>query len=410
MVGSQKQSEQHNNADSKDAATSSLSSKLRKVWGRVTGNSSGYKADDDAPRMQISAIAAKIGLPEERVAQIAQMIKKNGLADAQMAPMMQMALSKGVTPAEILAMLTSLGVAKSQVVRVMNGQGVLDDEEAQRLLEEERRLEEKRAQAEAENRRKRYLKKAGIIVFWLVIWELLDRIVNNRLVLAGPIRTLEALGEQIVQPDFWLICGGSFGRIALGFLLSFVVGFLLALVACRVSLVRDFVEPIISLLRTIPVVSFIIMLLIWVGNQALTVFLAFFIVLPLIYTNMVTGFESVDKQMLEMARSYNVSKWRTFLYIYRPAFMPFLMSSSKISLGMTWKSGIMAEVLATPALSIGKEMATARTFLDTPDLFAWTVVVMVLSVLFEKAFMALLKRANRPLGGMLGKRGDSNAK
>ena len=391
-------------------AASTLLAKVHTYWKRAVKKNPEEFQDDAAPHMQISAISAKIGLPEERVAQIAQMIKKNGLADAQMAPMMQMALSKGVTPAEILAMLTSLGVAKSQVVRVMNGQGVLDDEEAQRLLEEERRLEEKRAQAEAENRRKRYLKKAGIIVFWLVIWELLDRIVNNRLVLAGPIRTLEALGEQIVQPDFWLICGGSFGRIALGFLLSFVVGFLLALVACRVSLVRDFVEPIISLLRTIPVVSFIIMLLIWVGNQALTVFLAFFIVLPLIYTNMVTGFESVDKQMLEMARTYNVSKWRTFLYIYRPAFMPFLMSSSKISLGMTWKSGIMAEVLATPALSIGKEMATARTFLDTPDLFAWTVVVMVLSVLFEKAFMALLKRANRPLGGMLGKRGDSNAK
>ena len=276
-------------------AASTLLAKVHTYWKRtVKKNPEGFQ-DDAAPHMQISAISAKIGLPEERVAQIAQMIKKNGLADAQMAPMMQMALSKGVTPAEILAMLTSLGVAKSQVVRVMNGQGVLDDEEAQRLLEEERRLEEKRAQAEAENRRKRYLKKAGIIVFWLVIWELLDRIVNNRLVLAGPIRTLEALSEQIVQPDFWLICGGSFGRIALGFLLSFVVGFLLALIACRVSLVRDFVEPIISLLRTIPVVSFIIMLLIWVGNQALTVFLAFFIVLPLIYTYMVTGFESVDK-------------------------------------------------------------------------------------------------------------------
>ena len=130
------------------------------------------------------------------------------------------------------------------------------------------------------------------------------------------------------------------------------------------------------------------------------------IVLPLIYTNMVTGFESVDKQMLEMARVYGLSKWRTFLYVYRPAFMPFLLSSTKISLGMTWKSGIMAEVLATPKPSIGKEMATARTFLDTPDLLAWTVVVMVASVLFEKAFMALLKRANRPLGGFIGKRGE----
>ena len=217
---------------------------------------------------------------------------------------------------------------------------------------------------------------------------------------------LEALADQVVMPNFWMIVGASFGRIALGFLLSFVVGFLLALVACRVRLFRDFIDPIISLLRTIPVASFIILLLIWVGNQALTVFLAFFIVLPLIYTNMVTGFESVDKQMLEMARVYGLSRWRTFLYVYRPAFMPFLLSSTKISLGMTWKSGIMAEVLATPKPSIGKEMATARTFLDTPDLLAWTVVVMVASVLFEKAFMALLKRANRPLGGLIGKRGE----
>ncbi len=222
------------------------------------------------------------------------------------------------------------------------------------------------AAAERQNGTRRFARKAGIIVFWLAVWELLDHVIDNRLVLAGPIRTAQALVAQIGQPDFWVICGASFGRIALGFLLSFLVGFLLALISCRHRLFRDFVDPIISLPRTIPVASFIILLLIWVGNQALTVFLAFFIVLPLIYTNMVTGFESVDKQMLEMARVYKLSKWRTFLYIYRPAFMPFLMRSTKISLGMTWKSGIMAEVLATPKPSIGKEMATARTFLDTP--------------------------------------------
>ena len=109
--------------------------------------------------------------------------------------------------------------------------------------------------------------------------------------------------------------------------------------------------------------------------------------------------------MLEMARVYGLSRWRTFLYVYRPAFMPFLMSSAKLSLGMSWKSGIMAEVLATPKPSIGKEMSTARTFLDTPDLFAWTVVVMVLSAVFEKLFMEVLKLANRPLGGLIGNKG-----
>lgn len=378
------------------------------TWGMLKerfGKRGATAAGEPAPRMQISAIAAKIGLPEERVAQIAQMIKSQGLADSQMGPMMRMATEKGVEPREILDMLTSLGVPQGQVVRVMSSQGLIDDTEAQRLIEEERRAAEARVAVDKQSGARRFARKAGIIAFWLAVWQLLDVIIDNRLVLAGPIRVAQALVEQIGQPDFWVICGASFGRIALGFLLSFVVGFLLALMSCRHRLFRDFVDPIISLLRTIPVASFIILLLIWVGNQALTVFLAFFIVLPLIYTNMVTGFESVDRQMLEMARVYGLSRWRTFLYIYRPAFMPFLMSSTKISLGMTWKSGIMAEVLATPKPSIGKEMATARTFLDTPDLLAWTVVVMVLSFLFEKAFMELLKRANRPLGGFIGSDG-----
>ena len=378
------------------------------TWGMLKerfGKRGATAAGEPAPRMQISAIAAKIGLPEERVAQIAQMIKSQGLADSQMGPMMRMATEKGIEPREILDMLTSLGVPQGQVVRVMSSQGLIDDTEAQRLIEEERHAAEARAAADKQSGARRFARKAGIIAFWLAIWQLLDAIIDNRLVLAGPIRVAQALVEQLGQPDFWVICGASFGRIALGFLLSFVVGFLLALVSCRHRLFRDFVDPIISLLRTIPVASFIILLLIWVGNQALTVFLAFFIVLPLIYTNMVTGFESVDRQMLEMARVYGLSRWRTFLYIYRPAFMPFLMSSTKISLGMTWKSGIMAEVLATPKPSIGKEMATARTFLDTPDLLAWTVVVMVLSFLFEKAFMELLKRASRPLGGFIGSDG-----
>ena len=378
------------------------------TWGMLKerfGKRGATAAGEPAPRMQISVIAAKIGLPEERVAQIAQMIKSQGLADSQMGPMMRMATEKGVEPREILDMLTSLGVPQGQVVRVMSSQGLIDDTEAQRLIEEERRAAEARAAADKQSGARRFARKAGIIAFWLAIWQLLDVIIDNRLVLAGPIRVAQALVEQIGQPDFWVICGASFGRIALGFLLSFVVGFLLALMSCRHRLFRDFVDPIISLLRTIPVASFIILLLIWVGNQALTVFLAFFIVLPLIYTNMVTGFESVDRQMLEMARVYGLSRWRTFLYIFRPAFMPFLMSSTKISLGMTWKSGIMAEVLATPKPSIGKEMATARTFLATPDLLAWTVVVMVLSFLFEKAFMELLKRANRPLGGFIGSDG-----
>lgn len=103
-------------------------------------------------------------------------------------------------------------------------------------------------------------------------------------------------------------------------------------------------------------VSFVIMLLICVCNQALTIYLSFLIVLPLIYTNTLAGFLNVDPEMLEMAETFRLSRWKKFLYIYRPSFMPFLISSCRVALGMSWKSGIMAEVLATPKPSIGREM------------------------------------------------------
>lgn len=378
---------------------------LRRLGVRI-GRARETRDTGEAPRMQVAQIAQKLGMPEDKVAQVVQMIRENGMDDAQMGFMMRAAVSRGVGRDQIMQMMTSMGVSCRQVVRVMQAQSLMDDEEAQLVLEEERAGRERVVAARGASKRIAGAKKALIVLFWLVVWEVLDRAVDNRLVLAGPVRVLEALAEQVAKPDFWLICGASTARIAAGFLLSFSVGLLLALLPYRVAVVRDFIDPVMSLLRTIPVISFIIMLLIWVGNQALTVYLAFLIVLPLVYTSTLAGFESVDRHLLEMARVFKLSRWRTFMYVYRPAFMPFLVASSRISLGMSWKSGIMAEVLAVPKPSIGKEMSLARTYLDTPDLFAWTVMVMVLSLAFEKAFMALLKRAGRPLGGFLGVRDD----
>lgn len=242
------------------------------------------------------------------------------------------------------------------------------------------------------------IRKALIILFWLVVWEVVDRILNNGLVLSGPIDTIVALYNQVQQSDFWLTCGVSFGKIVVGFLMSFVIGFLLAFLAHRVQFIKELLAPIMSLLKTVPMVSFVIMLLIWVGNQALTIYLSFLIVLPLIYTNTLAGLESVDPQMLEMAKIYHLSWWKKFWYIERPAFMPYVISSAKVSIGMSWKSGIMAEVIGTPRPSIGRELYQAKSFLQTADLFAWTVVVIILSLIFEVIFMALIKQLNRPMG------------
>ncbi|MBS4879661.1 MAG: ABC transporter permease subunit [Firmicutes bacterium] len=245
-----------------------------------------------------------------------------------------------------------------------------------------------------EKKEKARLKMILIVLAWLALWEIADRVINNRIVLSGPIHIIGALVEQVKQPDFWVICGASFIRITVGFLLSFVAGFVLALLCYRFSLLRDVITPVMVALKIVPMISFVIMLLIWVGNQALTIYLSFLIVLPLIYTNTLAGLNAVDKDLLEAAQQYGCSKWYQFYYFYRPALMPFLVSACRVALGMSWKSGIMAEVIGTPKPSIGREMYAAKTYLQTADLFAWTIVVVVLSLVFEKVFLLLLRRCD----------------
>ena len=266
----------------------------------------------------------------------------------------------------------------------------------------------KQMQGKQKRTRKETVRMALIVLFWLVLWEIADRVIDNRIILVGPTHILMALAEQVGQSDFWVTCGASFLRIAVGFVLSFIGGFVLALVCYRYKLIRDFLEPIMIMLKTVPMISFVIMLLIWVGNQALTIYLSFLIVLPIIYTNTLQGLQSVDVQLLEMAQVFHMAPWKKFMFIYRPAFMPFVLSASKLALGMSWKSGIMAEVIGTPKPSIGREMYAAKTYLQTSNLFAWTIVVVILSVLFETLFMAILKKLSAPMGWLAAGRDDSD--
>ena len=271
-------------------------------------------------------------------------------------------------------------------------------------------MEEMMKQMQGKQKRttKETVRMALIVLFWLVLWEIADRVIDNRIILVGPTHILMALAEQVGQSDFWITCGASFLRIAVGFILSFIGGFVLALVCYRYKLIRDFLEPIMIMLKTVPMISFVIMLLIWVGNQALTIYLSFLIVLPIIYTNTLQGLQSVDVQLLEMAQVFHMAPWKKFMFIYRPAFMPFVLSASKLALGMSWKSGIMAEVIGTPKPSIGREMYAAKTYLQTSNLFAWTIVVVILSVLFETLFMLILKKLSAPMGWLAAGRDDSD--
>lgn len=234
-----------------------------------------------------------------------------------------------------------------------------------------------------ENRVRRIGKKAAVITFWLLVWQILALIVDNGILMVGPWETLVRMGELLREAGFYSTIAMSLFRISVGFLAGFLMGTALAVGSCRISYMEQLLQPLMSLLKAIPVASFVVLLLIWWGSSFLAVAICFLVVLPNIYINTLEGLKSTDRELLEMAEVFRLPFSTRFFYIYRPALKPFLNSGLQLSLGMCWKSGVAAEVIGTPAMSIGGQLYLSKIYLDTAGVFAWTAAVIVLSVLFE---------------------------
>lgn len=228
-----------------------------------------------------------------------------------------------------------------------------------------------------------------IAAFWVLVWQLAASLVNNRILLVGPLETLETLAKQVSLGTFWLTVGSSLLRIGTGFTAGFALGLLLAAASGRFSLVEELLSPLMSLLKAIPVASFVVLFLIWWRSGVLATAVSFCIVLPNIYVNTLEGIRHVDRRLLEMAQVLRIPAWNRFFYIYRPALKPYLDSAIRICAGMSWKSGVAAEVIGIPALSVGEQLYLSKIYLDTAGVLAWTAVTILASALCEKAVLAV---------------------
>ncbi len=229
------------------------------------------------------------------------------------------------------------------------------------------------------------------LFFWLFIWEFAARRIDNAILLVSPLQTLATLGTLIRQTSFWESILFSFVRITAGFLLALFAGTLLAVLSWLSPLIEALLSPLLRLIKAIPVASFIILALLWVSSRNLSVLISFFMVLPIVYTNLLSGIRETSTELLEMAQVFQIPLLRRLRYLYLPAVLPYLLSACSVGLGLCFKSGIAAEIIGLPPGSIGERLYEAKLYLMTPDLFAWTFVIVGISFLLEFLVMRLLR-------------------
>lgn len=248
-----------------------------------------------------------------------------------------------------------------------------------------------------QNKFKRALGALAAVIFWIAAWQLAYLKVAQELLLVSPAQAFLCLLRLSGELSFWASIGWTGLRVLTGFLLALLTGTLIAVLSARYGWIRALVLPLFGVIRATPVASFIILVLLWISTDRLPVFISFLMVIPMIWQNISAGISVADKNLLEMAKVFKLSRKKILTSIYFPAVTPHFISACSEGLGFAWKSAIAAEVICLPKMAVGRQIYNSKIYLETADLFAWTIAVIILSMLLEKLAIGGLKRLSKKI-------------
>ena len=248
------------------------------------------------------------------------------------------------------------------------------------------------------NNKKSIRRAAGIIktpvalAAWLVIWYIAAEVVKMELLIPSPTAVLEAFSVLIGEKEFYTSCFNSLVKVLAGWGTGIFFGVILGVLTHLSSVLKAFFQPMLHIIKATPVASFIVLALVLMSSRAVPVFTCALITAPVIWANVAEGLSSPDKKILEMASFFRMKKTTKITHIYIPSALPYFSAAATTTMGLSWKAGIAAEVICSPKNSIGAGISDAKVYLETPSLFAWTITVIILSVILEKIIGLLLKK------------------
>jgi len=230
------------------------------------------------------------------------------------------------------------------------------------------------------------------VLFLLLLWKAAAAAAASDLIIPPPEKVFGSLVAMVMSDAFFPSVGHTVFRGLMGFALSIALGITIGMVAGLSKIVNTLITPLLVAVRSTPVISVILLALIWFDSDFVPVFIGLLMMFPIVCVNVIEGIKSVDRELVEMAKSYRVDVWRIITEVYVPAIAPFLIGGISNAVGIGWKAIIASEVLSQPRFAIGTRMHAAQSYLLTVEVIAWTMVAVVISYLFENLVRAIEKR------------------
>lgn len=239
------------------------------------------------------------------------------------------------------------------------------------------------------------LKVALITLFWLLLWQIISSVLNMPLLFPSPISVFKRLLELIITKDFIVSALCSLLRIFLGIIIAIFIGTSLAIICSLSKIAHNIFYPILTIIKSTPVVSFVLIIWLFIGEQRTPVIITIMMMMPIVWASVYQGIKNVDKELLEIAHVFKIPFKKQLFSLYIPSIIPYFVSALLSGIGLSWKAGIAAEVLCSPKWSIGEAIFNAKYDFNGVDLFAWTVTVVILSLIFELISTKLLKKLTK---------------
>lgn len=240
--------------------------------------------------------------------------------------------------------------------------------------------------------------KLAAILFWLLIWHIVSVTVDLQILLPSPVSVFEKLIELALTSKYWLAVGVSFAKIISGILAGTIIAVVFAVLTAKVNIFNHILSIPLNVIKSTPVASFIIMALVWVKSANLAAFVTAVMVIPIVWANIHEGITTVDSMLVEVGKCYNFTTKKFIRYIYLPHLRPFFISSITSAAGLGWKAGIAAEVIASPKNAIGAYLNDSKVYLETEEMFAWTITIIILSSLIQLLLKTLSRKSARRNG------------
>lgn len=227
--------------------------------------------------------------------------------------------------------------------------------------------------------------------FWLIVWQAVGMAAEENFLFATPLAVAETLMSLVGQGGFWQTVLFSLARIGMGFVLAAMLSVALGVAAAQWYRVDELLSPLLAVIKATPVASFIIVVLIWVSSKNLSVLISFLMVFPVLYLCIRDAVRQLNGELAEMAGVFRVSLRKRIRYLYIPEILPRFRAAASAALGLCWKAGVAAEVIGIPDGSLGERLYEAKIYLNMPELFAWTAVIVATSVAMERVTLWLLR-------------------